>query len=62
MTSTSTSGFPHALKLVAEANHVVLVLGTDQSVEHENHDRTKTTLPGVQLELALEVGGRDGPS
>lgn len=34
---------------------VVLVLGTDQTVERESHDRTTITLPGVQAQLAQQV-------
>lgn len=38
-----------------DADMVVLVLGTDQTVERESHDRTTITLPGVQAQLAQQV-------
>ncbi|KAL1557814.1 NAD(P)H-dependent D-xylose reductase (XR) [Salvia divinorum] len=44
-----------AKKLAASADAVVLVMGSDQSIEKESRDRVKITLPGQQQLLVSEV-------
>ncbi|XP_023750732.1 beta-xylosidase/alpha-L-arabinofuranosidase 2 [Lactuca sativa] len=51
----STSNFEEANKVAAEADAVVLVMGTDLSIEHEALDRTEIFLPGQQNLLVSEV-------
>lgn len=53
--STNASGIPHALKLAAAADVVVLVLGIDRTIERETHDRNDTALPGLQQPFASAV-------
>ncbi len=45
------SGITPAVRLIEEADAVLLVLGEDQSVCTENHDRVDLELPGGQLPL-----------
>jgi len=49
------SGFDEAVAAAAKADHVVVFLGSDSSVENEAKDRDSITLPGAQEELALKV-------
>ncbi|KAL4580839.1 hypothetical protein LXL04_017044 [Taraxacum kok-saghyz] len=51
----STTNFEKAKKVASEADAVVLVMGTDLSIEHEARDRTEIILPGQQNLLASEV-------
>ncbi|KAL8266968.1 hypothetical protein R6Q59_004312 [Mikania micrantha] len=44
-----------AREVAAEADAVVLVMGTDQSIEAESLDRTSISLPGQQNRLISEV-------
>lgn len=44
-----------AKKIAAAADAVVLVMGSDQSVERESKDRVNITLPGQQSLLITEV-------
>ncbi|KAL8201216.1 hypothetical protein R6Q57_012555 [Mikania cordata] len=44
-----------AREVAAEADAVVLVMGTDQSIEAESLDRTRISLPGQQNRLISEV-------
>jgi len=53
--STDTSGFEQAITNAKLADYVLLFIGIDTSIEGEMHDRTNTTLPGVQNELAQEI-------
>lgn len=53
--STNTSGFGAAAKLAAQADDVVLVLGTDLSSAHEEMDAKSIALPPQQLELLRAV-------
>jgi hypothetical protein len=55
--SSSTSGFGEAVAAAKSADVVILCLGSDASQEHEYHDRTNTTLPGVQAQLAEQLLG-----
>jgi beta-D-xylosidase 4 len=55
ISSMSTEGIPAAEQAAAEADHVVLVVGNDQSIESEGLDRTSISLPGVQAELIERV-------
>ena len=55
VSSSDKSGFERALSAARNATHVLLCLGSDSSLEHEYHDRTNTTLAGVQAELARAV-------
>lgn len=52
---TNASGIDAAVAAVADAEVVVLTLGTTHDVEHEALDRADTRLPGLQEELALRV-------
>ena len=56
-----------ALAAAKAADVVVLCLGIDKSIEHEGHDRSELTLPGLQEEFGLQAGaclllGADGAS
>ncbi len=53
--STSTSGIADALKLVNDADIVILALGIDKTIEHEGHDRPSIGLPGQQENFAKQV-------
>lgn len=53
--SGSTAGVAAALKLVAEADTTVLVLGITRAEERETIDREHTLLPGQQLPFAQQV-------
>jgi len=53
--SGDTSGFEQAITNAKLADYILLFLGIDTTVENEMHDRTNTTLPGVQPELAQEI-------
>nr|VDD34039.1 unnamed protein product [Brassica oleracea] len=44
-----------ATSLAASADAVVLVMGTDLSIEREDHDRVDLFLPGKQQQLVTEV-------
>lgn len=44
-----------ASKLAASADATVLIVGEDQSIETESHDRTDLYLPGQQTLLVTEV-------
>lgn len=49
------SGFAAAVAAAKAADSVVLLIGLDQEVEAEGHDRYNLTLPGVQQQLADAV-------
>jgi beta-xylosidase len=49
------SGVGAALQAVRGAEAVVLALGITHAQERETHDRAHTSLPGLQLEFALNV-------
>lgn len=51
----STAGFEKAKNAAAAADAVVLVMGTDLSIEHEALDRVDIDLPGQQNLLVSEV-------
>eukprot|EP01052_Picozoa_sp_SAG31_P027906 SAG31_NODE_2650_length_5298_cov_1.690710_5_plen_138_part_00 len=52
---------PEALALIDDAETVILVLGIDGSIEHENVDRTDTAPPGLQTAFAKQVMARGKP-
>eukprot|EP00005_Dracoamoeba_jomungandri_P001204 CAMPEP_0174250708 /NCGR_PEP_ID=MMETSP0439-20130205/795_1 /TAXON_ID=0 /ORGANISM="Stereomyxa ramosa, Strain Chinc5" /LENGTH=619 /DNA_ID=CAMNT_0015330847 /DNA_START=27 /DNA_END=1882 /DNA_ORIENTATION=+ len=53
--SNSTSGFQEAITAAKDADYVVMILGTNTSVEREGFDRTSITLPGVQAEFSKQI-------
>jgi len=53
--SPDKSGIPAALALAKEADVVVLVLGTNRTLEHEGIDRPITTLFGLQEDFGKQV-------
>jgi beta-glucosidase-like glycosyl hydrolase len=55
LTSNSTEYFPAALTAAGKADVVIMVVGLNQDVESEGHDRDYLTLPGVQLQLIQQV-------
>ena len=55
VSSSDKSAFERALSAAHNATHVLLCLGSESALEHEYHDRTNTTLAGVQTELAMAV-------
>ena len=55
ISSNSTKGFAEAIATAKKADYVVLLLGLDQSIEAEGHDRDQITLPGVQSQLAQQI-------
>lgn len=54
---TCACALAEALAAAASADAVVLVVGIDQSIESEGHDRTDIGLPGYQNLLIQEVAG-----
>ncbi|XP_047982962.1 beta-xylosidase/alpha-L-arabinofuranosidase 1-like [Salvia hispanica] len=54
-TSCATAQVDAAKKVAASADAVVLVMGSDQSIERESLDRVNITLPGQQQLLVSEV-------
>ncbi|KAH6813509.1 beta-D-xylosidase 4 [Perilla frutescens var. frutescens] len=54
-TSCATAQVDAAKQVAAAADAVVLVMGSDQSIERESFDRLKITLPGQQQLLISEV-------
>jgi hypothetical protein len=44
------------------ADQLVVMLGISSNIETEGHDRTNTTLPGVQEELALQLLALNKPT
>lgn len=50
-----TAQVDDATKIAAMADAVVLVMGSDQSIERESFDRTSITLPGQQSDLVSAV-------
>lgn len=60
--SKNTSGFAAACAAVSDASTVVFVMGTNETVESENHDRIGIDLPGVQpqfIDTMLSCGAAD---
>ena len=53
--SLRTAGIAPALALARAADHVVLCLGIDKSIEHEGVDREELGLPGLQELFAERV-------
>lgn len=53
--TNSTAGIPAAAAAAAAADATVIVIGMDQSVESEGHDRTSLLLPGAQAALVRDV-------
>jgi len=51
-----------AVALSQWADHVILVLGLDQTIEAEGRDRYNSTLPAVQLQLAQAVFATGKPT
>eukprot|EP01013_Petalomonas_cantuscygni_P003871 TRINITY_DN14118_c0_g1_i1.p1 TRINITY_DN14118_c0_g1~~TRINITY_DN14118_c0_g1_i1.p1 ORF type:complete len:810 (-),score=165.70 TRINITY_DN14118_c0_g1_i1:209-2638(-) len=54
-TSNDTSGFAAAIRAAADADLVVLAVGSDLNVAREGHDATGISFPGVQQELISRV-------
>ena len=55
LSNTSKAGFAAATAAAADADTVIIFLGTDGTIENEGHDRDNIELPGVQADLALAV-------
>eukprot|EP01052_Picozoa_sp_SAG31_P036177 SAG31_NODE_4476_length_3202_cov_3.425717_2_plen_215_part_00 len=49
------AGIAVAVAMARQANVVVLVMGTDRTIEREGYDRIDTALPGLQNDLAKAV-------
>ena len=58
----NTAGFAAAVAAAKAADAVVLVMGLDQSLEAEMHDRTHIRLPGYQPELVSAIRSAVGPN
>jgi beta-glucosidase-like glycosyl hydrolase len=52
---SNTSGFASAINLAKQSDAVILVIGSDNSIASEGHDRTTLSLPGNQEQLIEEV-------
>ena len=59
---SDTSLFAEAIATAKAADQLVIVLGIDANIESEGHDRTNTTLPGMQEELALQLLALNKPT
>jgi beta-D-xylosidase 4 len=55
LTTNITNGIENAINIAKEADYVVLMLGIDQSIEGESHDRQSIDLPSVQHDLATAI-------
>ncbi|KAK4428504.1 putative beta-D-xylosidase 7 [Sesamum alatum] len=55
--SCASAAIEDAVETAKRADHVVLVMGLDQSQETEDHDRVELTLPGQQESLVRAVAG-----
>lgn len=55
ISGTDTSGIKEAVTAASEADHVVMVIGLDGTMEGEGRDRVDIKLPGVQHQLIKEV-------
>lgn len=55
LSKTDETQIPAAVAAAEAADFVVLMLGIDESVEAESHDRKQIDLPGSQHKLAAEV-------
>jgi xylan 1,4-beta-xylosidase len=53
--SSSTSGFAAACTAAKSADAVVVVIGLNQSIEREGHDRDFISLPGVQDKFVSSI-------
>lgn len=53
--SCNTAQLDDAKKIASTADAVVMVMGSDQSIERESLDRVNITLPGQQSVLIAEV-------
>jgi len=62
VTGSSTDGFPAAVAAARQADYVVMVLGLNQDVEREGHDRTTIGLPGVQFQFSQTITGVGKPT
>ncbi|KAA0164393.1 hypothetical protein FNF27_07808 [Cafeteria roenbergensis] len=58
----STSGIAEAVAAAKQADSVILMVGSDQSVEGESHDRISIDLPGVQHQLIAAVAAVGKPT
>lgn len=58
----STAGFAAAVEAASQADSVLLLVGSDQSVEGEAHDRISIDLPGVQHQLIAAVAAVGKPT
>lgn len=58
----STSGIAEAVAVATQADNVILMVGSDQSVEGEAHDRASIDLPGVQHQLIAAVAAVGKPT
>ena len=57
-----SGGVDHAVNVAKQADYIVLMLGIDQSVEGESHDRTSIDLPIQQHKLAAAILALGKPS
>lgn len=55
MNSTDTSGFSAAVAASQQADATIIVVGLNQDMESEGHDRLDLVLPGVQADLVLAL-------
>jgi len=62
VTGNSMDGFPAAIAAARQADYVVMILGLDQDVEREGHDRTSIGLPGVQFQFSQAITGVGKPT
>ena len=53
--SQQQQSFADAVAVAQAADQLVIVLGISSDIEREGYDRTNTTLPGAQEELALRL-------
>ena len=54
--------FAEAIAVAKAADQLVIMLGISSNIETEGHDRTNTTLPGMQEELALQLLALNKPT
>jgi hypothetical protein len=54
--------FAEAIAVAKAADQLVVMLGISSNIETEGHDRTNTTLPGMQEELALQLLALNKPT
>ena len=55
ITGTSKAGFADAIQAAKDSDQIVMMMGINDSVENEAHDRTTIAITGVQTDFITEI-------